>query len=131
MTRFQRRGSQKEDVFRPTERRRKGRRHAGPAAVTGVCLLMLAACRWTGGLDPAKPIKSLAEVRALTPAQARRGYPVEFHGIVTFFDSQVELLTVQDGTAGIYVEVAGVPTGLSPGQAVEVRGFTAMKPTHR
>ncbi|MGD0579589.1 MAG: hypothetical protein ABSC08_11745, partial [Bryobacteraceae bacterium] len=85
---------------------------------------MFAACRRNGEPGPAKPIKSLAEVRALTPAQARRGYPVEFHGIVTFFDSQVELLTVQDGTAGIYVEVSGVPSGLSPGQAVDVRGFT-------
>ncbi|MGO9241005.1 MAG: ATP-binding protein [Bryobacteraceae bacterium] len=66
----------------------------------------------------------MAEVWSLSPAEARRGYPVELHGVVTFFDPQVELLTIQDGTAGIYVATSGLPSDLSPGQQVEVRGFT-------
>jgi len=66
----------------------------------------------------------VAEVWSLSPAQARRGYPVELHGVVTFFDPQVELLTIQDGTAGIYVATSGLSSNLSPGQAVDVHGFT-------
>jgi signal transduction histidine kinase len=66
----------------------------------------------------------VAEVWKLTPAQARRGYPVEFHGVVTYFDPQVDLLAIQDATAGIYVELTDAAADLSPGQAVDVRGFT-------
>jgi signal transduction histidine kinase len=66
----------------------------------------------------------VAEVWKLTPAQARRGYPVEFHGVVTYFDPQVDLLAIQDATAGIYVELTDAAADLSPGQAVDVGGFT-------
>jgi signal transduction histidine kinase/CheY-like chemotaxis protein len=111
-------------VFRPIERQRQGRRHGKPAIVAAVCLLTLAACRWAEEPGLANPIKSLAEVWRLTPAQARRGYPVEFHGVVTFFDPQVDLLTIQDGTAGIYVQVTDAAGDLRAGQAVDVRGFT-------
>jgi hypothetical protein len=94
------------------------------AVAAAVCLLMLPACREPQEPAPAHPIHSLAEVWKLTPDQARRGYPVQVHGVVTFFDPQVELLTVQDETAGIYVATSGLSSNLSPGQAVDVRGFT-------
>ena len=103
VARFQQKGSQNEDVFQSTERQREGRRHGQPAMCGAVCLLLLAACSRVEEPGPAKPIDNVAEVWKLTPAQARRGYPVEFHGIVTYFDPQGDLLTIQDSTAGIYV----------------------------
>ena len=127
VTQFQhRKGSQNEAVFQSTEWQRERRRHGKPAvaAAAGLLLLLAAACSRIGEPGPAKLIESIAEVWKLTPAQARRGYPVEFHGIVTFFDPQVDLLTIQDSTAGIYVEVTDAAADLRPGQAVDVRGFT-------
>ena len=124
MAQFQEKGSQNEDVFQSTERQREGRRHGQPAMCGAVCLLLLAACSRVEEPGPAKPIDNVAEVWKLTPAQARRGYPVEFHGIVTYFDPQGDLLTIQDSTAGIYVELTDAAADLRAGQAVEVRGFT-------
>ena len=65
-----------------------------------------------------------AEVWQLSPLEARRGHPVSLHGTVTYFDARLGILTVQDSTAGVPLDAAGVLTALSPGQEVEVKGFT-------
>ena len=101
---------------------RQGRRL--PGAVLVLCLAGLGSCNGVQTPDPARPLRDLAEVWKLTPAQARRGYPVDIHGRVTFFDPQLELFTIQDRSAGIYVEIASAPTDLTTGQLVNVRGFT-------
>ena len=48
-------------------------------------------------------LTSSAQVRSLKPAQARRGYPIQFRAVVTYFDPLSPDLFVQDATGGIWI----------------------------
>ncbi len=74
--------------------------------------------------DPTGILTTAAEVRNLTVAQAERHYPVKLRAVVTFYDDALFSRFIQDGTAGIYLNETNVPA-LSPGQLVEVEGFTS------
>ena len=67
-----------------------------------------------------------AQVSRLTIDQAKAGYPVDIHGVVTFADVKLGHIFVQDRTAGTFVYFN--PTGLEPdlqaGQTVEITGVT-------
>jgi len=65
-----------------------------------------------------------AAVRELSAAEAAKNLPVHLNGVVTYYDSLAPDLFVQDGTAGIYVNVEGPPPSLERGQEVEVTGVT-------
>ncbi len=72
------------------------------------------------------------EIRRLTPEQARLGYPVRLHAIVTFWmDSRpsqdIVYLVVQDSSAGIWVDSSfhTLPATLTVGQLIELEGVTA------
>jgi signal transduction histidine kinase len=77
-------------------------------------------------VEPELPtLRSLAEVRALTAAEARRGYPVDITGVVTFSATAGDMLFVQDETAAVYVSTLGAGLSLRAGQRVRLTGRTA------
>jgi signal transduction histidine kinase len=95
-------------------------------AVLTACaaLLLSAACRRASQSTLGRNLDNAAAIWRLSPSEARRGYPVSIHGAVTYFDSRLDLLTVQDSTAGIALDTSGITPSLSAGQEVYVQGFT-------
>ena len=81
------------------------------------------------GLRPAVPswrlLRTAAEVRRLSPREAREGRPVRLQAVVTYNDPEMRLLFVQDGTAGIYVEAWRHIHRLQAGDLVEIEGVSA------
>ena len=69
-------------------------------------------------------LTTAAEVRNLSEAEARQPVPVKLRGVVTFSDNALFSRFIQDETAGIYLFDTNLPA-LSPGQLVEVEGFTS------
>lgn len=50
-------------------------------------------------------LTTVREVKALSPAEARRSYPVELHGVITTSARRSYMLTVQDDTGAIYLNL--------------------------
>jgi len=79
------------------------------------------------GVTHAKPklFDRIDQIRALTPEEARRAYPVKLHGVVTYYDPDPSEgnLFIQDETAGIFVQFPK-PLTLERGQEVELTGVT-------
>ena len=76
---------------------------------------------------PAKPVSVLthaADIRQLTPDEARRGYPVHLRAVITYYDPGSDLF-LQDSSAGIWVEMGGAQPSLQPGDLVDLEGFTS------
>ena len=97
---------------------------SGRAARTRILVTALACLCAAGTVEGApRLIGRAAEVRALTPKEAARGYPVRLRGVVTYYDRAAPDLFVQDGTAGIYV-TCDQPPAVERGQLVEVTGIT-------
>jgi signal transduction histidine kinase/CheY-like chemotaxis protein len=69
------------------------------------------------------PIVTIAAVRRLPPVEARRGFPVQFRGVVTYWMKPRNWVFVQDSTAGIFMVNTGSP--VEPGQVVDVTGESA------
>ena len=73
---------------------------------------------------PSLPVLSCVEqVRALTPEEARRGYPVHLRVLVTYFDRGTDLF-VQDETGAMWVQWPASGPELEPGQVIDLQGFT-------
>jgi signal transduction histidine kinase/DNA-binding response OmpR family regulator len=65
----------------------------------------------------------------LTIPEARRGYPVLLHAVVTYYDPYVDprhpALFVSDSTGGVFVILTGFPTiPLKAGQLIELKGVS-------
>lgn len=75
---------------------------------------------------PARPqvLTTVAQVHALSPAQAAKGMPVELHAIVTYYEPTEGQVFVEDATGGIYIVSPVNPPLLTAGDAVMVRGNT-------
>ena len=70
-------------------------------------------------------ITTAKQIRLLSPTSARRAYPVELHGVVTYFEPQFGYLFISDYTAAIYVDATHLPgLSLHAGQTVEIQGVT-------
>ena len=70
-----------------------------------------------------KPLlRRVSDIRRLSPAEARRGYPVQLRAVVTTTTSVNANVFIQDATAGIYMVNGG--DRLEAGQLVEVAGQT-------
>jgi PAS domain S-box-containing protein len=70
-------------------------------------------------------LTTAAQIRGLSVAEADRAYPVRLIGVLTFALPQTPVAFVQDGTAGIFLEVDSTPFGARSGDKVEVIGVTA------
>jgi signal transduction histidine kinase/FixJ family two-component response regulator len=77
--------------------------------------------------DPAahtRPLlATIAAVRRLPPVEARRGFPVQVRGVVTYWMKPRNFVFVQDSTAGIFMVNTGAP--VEPGELVDVKGESA------
>jgi diguanylate cyclase (GGDEF)-like protein len=82
---------------------------------------------------PLRTFTNLREAHSLSAVEARRGYPVHVHAVVTYYDTGVDFrriaLFLHDATGGMY---AAVPLGFVrsgqapfPGTQVDVTGVTA------
>jgi signal transduction histidine kinase/CheY-like chemotaxis protein len=66
-----------------------------------------------------------SEVRSMSVAEAKRGYPVRLKATITYYNPYNTNLVVQDSSAGIYVRVGNSPIPkLETGQLIELDGFT-------
>ena len=93
------------------------------AAILLVFALLSAGCRlWPGSPDV---LTTIAQVRQLTPEQARSSIPVRFRGVVTFADRDGKFLTLQDSTGGISIDTLGTGFFGWQGQILVVEGTTA------
>jgi signal transduction histidine kinase/ActR/RegA family two-component response regulator len=82
-----------------------------------------AACRvfpWQRGR---RELTTLAQVRRLSPEEARLGLPVHVRGVVTFRDPEQKFLFLQDDTGGILVETPTIGSQAYQAQVVDVRGI--------
>ena len=74
-------------------------------------------------------LTKVQQVRALEASEARRGYPVQVRGVITFHNPGMYLTFVQDDSGGIYVAANRDrfrTPGLQAGQWVEVEGVTGL-----
>ena len=101
-----------------------------------ILALFLALSFWKPGLslsqplshpvNPApRPLTTVGAIRALSPAQAGAGLPVDLRAVVTYEEADGGLLFVQDSTGGIYVIPPASMPLLQPGDEVLVDGVTA------
>src|SRR5688500_18257066 len=67
-----------------------------------------------------------AQVRAVEPDDAERGYPVRLRGIVTYYHAASRTLIVQSGGDGIRVDTGKIQLPLTPGREVDVEGTTGL-----
>lgn len=70
------------------------------------------------------PLKTVAEVRALSPQQAAQAVHVQLHGVITYYQSDDTILFIQDATGGIYVQSTHSYPQLHKGMRVVVNGTT-------
>jgi signal transduction histidine kinase/ActR/RegA family two-component response regulator len=71
-----------------------------------------------------RTITDLAEIHSLPPEEAKRGYPVHFQAVVTYFEPSNEDFFVQNKTGGIFIRwTKGMPEPNS-GQLIDLQGIT-------
>ncbi len=76
------------------------------------------------GAPNGETLTTVAQIRALSPAQAAQGMPVELHAVITYYDATEGQVFVQDSTGGIFVFMPAHPPRLQAGDAVLLRGKT-------
>ena len=87
------------------------------------CVLVASLQLATAQNEASEPLRTAAQVRALTPQQAGARLPVHLKGVATYWEIYSRF--IQDETAGIYLlENATFPTA-TPGQVVEIEGVTS------
>jgi signal transduction histidine kinase len=69
-------------------------------------------------------ITNAIQVRRLSVEESLRAIPVHLSGVVTYSDSDWNMLFVQDASTGIYLNQSDARQRLSAGQSVEIDGFT-------
>jgi len=83
-----------------------------------------AGCAQSGTSATLPTLTTIVEIRNLSQEEADRGYPVKFHGVVTFYDSATKTLVVEDSSAGILIDLSKVQTAITIGHEVEIVGTT-------
>jgi diguanylate cyclase (GGDEF)-like protein len=73
-------------------------------------------------------LTTVAQVHALSAADAAKRLPVELHAIVTYYEPTEGQVFVQDPTGGAYIVSPATPPALKAGDAVVIRGTT--KPSY-
>ncbi|MBV9612927.1 MAG: response regulator, partial [Acidobacteriaceae bacterium] len=70
-------------------------------------------------------LTTAAEIRRLSPEEARRQRPVSLNGVITFHDRAHQIMFFQDGSAGIFISERGVgPQPIEAGDHVLVSGVS-------
>jgi signal transduction histidine kinase/CheY-like chemotaxis protein len=68
-------------------------------------------------------LKSVGEIKRLSPKKLKLGYPVELTGTVTLYDHSLKIMVLQDETGAVPVEIP-FPVGITRGNRVSVKGFS-------
>jgi hypothetical protein len=76
------------------------------------------------GQDHAEVLTKVAEIRALTAAQAKQQYPIHLKGVITYRSSEYRVTFFQDKTAGIFLWIQPDDSEINVGDLVEVDGNT-------
>jgi hypothetical protein len=82
------------------------------------------ACRvfpWPRGR---RELATLAQVRQLSPEEARLGLPVHVRGVVTVWDPERRFFFLQDDTGGMLVETSATRFEAYQGQVLDVHAST-------
>ena len=64
------------------------------------------------------------QLRELTVGESKRGYPLDFRGVITYFDYAHGDIFLQDATGGVYIDPPPVAPPLKTGLYVEIRGIS-------
>ena len=94
-----------------------------PAVLLALAWVVCSGCSRPFSGVPNAPLTTVGQIRQLTPEAAAAQVPVHLRGTVTFSDTAVLLLIMQDATGAVRVEgapLANLP--LEPGRAVELTG---------
>jgi signal transduction histidine kinase/ActR/RegA family two-component response regulator len=95
------------------------------SAGLGVALtLAVASCRLFPWQSGRRELTTLAQVRQLSPDEARLGLPVHVRGVVTFWDPERRFYFLQDDTGGILVETPTTRFEAYQGQVLDVHANT-------
>lgn len=80
------------------------------------------------GVEPKRLplLTQIEDVRNLPPMDAQLGYPVFIDGVITYADSDWNLVFVQDETSGILVNDAARKFTGSPGQLATISGYSTL-----
>jgi signal transduction histidine kinase/CheY-like chemotaxis protein len=73
---------------------------------------------------PGAVFSEIKTIRELSPLIAAKNFPVDLTAVVTFYDTNINLLFIHDGTAGIYVYPPKEPLAVNAGDLLHVRGTT-------
>ena len=73
--------------------------------------------------SPRRPLANIASVRALSEQVIRTAPPVKVTGVITYLDTDLRQLFLQDSTAGIFLKYAGTPVSLHQGERITVLGM--------
>jgi hypothetical protein len=84
-------------------------------------LILASVPAWVVAAQP--PLTTPEAIHRLSNVEAAKGLPVAFEATVTYFNGYRKILTVQDGSTGIYVK-ATTSAALSLGDRVLVKGVT-------
>ena len=74
--------------------------------------------------DKLPVLTRVEEIHKLSSQEADRSYPVQVHGVVTYYDPDWSLFFLQDATGGIYIYHTGDRLQIQAGDSVKVEGFT-------
>jgi signal transduction histidine kinase/CheY-like chemotaxis protein len=100
--------------------------HPRVAVAAGVLLAALAALTGCGsGKKTAVPLRTAGAVMRLPEDELLRGRRVELRGVVTFIDPAWRLLTIEDDTGGVLVDLAPRAPAVRRGDILEVSGATS------
>jgi PAS domain S-box-containing protein len=93
---------------------------------TLLILVRLPAPGWAHGSGPDKQrvLTTVAQIRALSAAQAREKLPIHLTGVITYRAPDYQVTFFQDATAGIFVWVEQQDLAITAGSLVEVNGNT-------
>jgi signal transduction histidine kinase/DNA-binding response OmpR family regulator len=91
-----------------------------------IALVLASACRQlpSGTTHQSRLLTTIADVRALSPEMARRGWPVRVRGVVTYADKEWGRLFIQDRGAALVVDISGTTQEYARGEMVDVEGWT-------
>jgi signal transduction histidine kinase/DNA-binding response OmpR family regulator len=86
--------------------------------------LLLFTCAVASASSEPTVLRTVAQIRDLTEAQAKRKYPIHLTGVITYSAPEYRVNFFQDGTAGIFVWTEQPDLHLQTGSLVEVEGNT-------
>ena len=97
-----------------------------PLWTVGAAVLVFAGMAGCGsGNRTAAPLRTVGAMLRLSGNELQSGRRVELRGIVTFVDADWRLLTVQDQTGGVLVQMTPRTPDVSRGDILEISGATA------